>query len=136
MTDEKLGVMLGQVVRDAILSNGLGMKIADTVSLAVNLTVIKADWVELWGGATYTKTFSPDLTSLQNSLRNRGITKYDYSLPHPWVDWVNSRIGMTPYNHVVWCYDDYLDEHRNILGYPKAIDAMGDEIIGRLACHV
>jgi hypothetical protein len=73
------------------------------------------------------------MQTVRQAAEARGITEYDTALPQPWVDLVVERFGKDNYpcGHVVWSYAGGTNT-----GYPMAVDAFGDRLLGRIAANL
>ena len=69
------------------------------------------------------------MTPLDKAAHERGLRSYDTALPQAWWDEANNRTGINPVGHVVWSYDP----PHGLFGAPRAVDEVGDSIIGILA---
>jgi len=69
----------------------------------------------------------------EDKIAARGLegTTFDTALPQDWWNLADQRTGMNPAGHVVWSYPP-----GSLFGYPRAIDEVGDQILGMLAGSV
>ena len=57
---------------------------------------------------TNTMNLTEEMQELRKT-RIKGLKTFDTSLPQPWFDCVIAKTNVSPFGHIVWCYDDTPD---------------------------
>lgn len=69
--------------------------------------------------------------SASDQAKKLGMKSFDTSLPQSFFDYVEKKLGVNPYGHVVWCYD----APNEIWGAPVGITREG-ALICKIYFHV